>query len=168
MMRAYLISALALLAAACQREPDPAQKAAEDAKAVAMVEAAQDQHGPPRPLSPQPITGQDIEKNRLFGAGCAFAPEGWGDPVLLTRPKAAAMNLDRRLATLASDPGGQQFPLGTWEHYVGKGLSLRLEKAAGDGAVPDEEALRWPAKLTVRDEYDRIVYIAAGTLTCRG
>src|SRR5687768_2584298 len=115
---------LALAVSACEPEPTPAEKAADDARAVAMVEAAQDRHPPPQPLAPQPLTRADIERFKLFGAGCGFEPEGRSEPVLLIRAQQAVMKLDQRPTTFASDPGGAQLPLGTWEHYVGKGLSL--------------------------------------------
>ena len=167
MWRHWLL-ALVLLASACGPELSPAQKAAEDAKAVAMVEAAQDRHPPLRPLAPQPLTAQDIERGQLFGAGCGFEPAGGTQPILLARAKRAVMKLEQRPTSFASDPGGVQLPLGTWEHYVGKGLSLRIAKAEGNGLGGGDEAMQWPARLTVRDQYDRIVYVGEGTLRCGG
>jgi hypothetical protein len=156
----------ALVLAACQREPTPAEKAAADAHDIAMVEAAQDRNPPIQPLSPQPITPAELDDLELTGTRCAFEPRGSREPVLLAFENQAAMLIDGKPATFAGDSAGPTGPVGTWQHYVGKALSLRLVKGEGDGVEAGSDALEWPAQLTVRDEYDRIVYTRPGNLRC--
>ncbi len=163
---AAIAASSALLTAACGQEPTAAEKAAADNRAVAMVEAAQNRHPPIQPLGPQAFSPREIEEQNLTASGCAFEGEGETQPIVLLRPQRALMKLAERPAVFASDPGGPQGPLGTWEHYVGKGLSMRVEKAAGDGITAGQDALQWPARLTVRDEFDRIVFTTSGLLRC--
>jgi hypothetical protein len=160
-----LLIVIAFGASGCQRKLTPAEQAAADDRAVSMVVAAQEQHGPIKPLAPQAITVAEIEQQHMPG-GCRFERAGEIQPIVLTGPKRAVMKLADRPAVFASDPGGPQGPLGTWEHYVGKGLSMRIERAAGDGLSPGQDVLQWSAKLTLRDEYDRIAFVASGTLRC--
>jgi hypothetical protein len=156
----------ALLLAACQREPTAAEQAAADAHDIAMVEAAQDRNPPIQPLSPQPITSTELNERELTGARCAFEPRGSREPVLLAFESKAVMLIDGSPSSFAGDSAGPPGPVGTWQHYVGKALSLRLVKGGGDGVEAGSDALEWPAELTVRDEYDRIVYTRQGLLRC--
>lgn len=157
---------LCLFAAACEPAPTPAEKAAADARDIAMVEAAQERHPPLQPLAPQPITAANLERLGLLGKSCGFVPEGQRDPVMLAFENRAALLLGGAPTMLASDAGGPAGPLGTWQHYIGKAISLRITRAAGDGVEPGSEALEWPGVLTVRDEFDRIVYTRPGNLRC--
>jgi hypothetical protein len=163
---ASLVTGAALLAGGCGKEPTAAEKKAADDRAVAMVEAAQDRHPPIQPLAPQAFTPKEIEEQGLAASGCTLERPGETQPIALLRPQRALMKLAGRPMVFASDPGGPQGPLGTWEHYVGKGLSMRLEREPGDGIRAGRDALQWPARLTVRDEFDRIVYVTSGLLRC--
>ncbi|MFT4027326.1 MAG: hypothetical protein QM676_11065 [Novosphingobium sp.] len=163
MRRLLLLAVLAL--AACDK-PTPAEKAADDARDIAMVEAAQHNYGPPVALDPSPITLADRERARLIGAGCSFEAEGQSDPVLIAQPKHAVMKLGRELTAFASDNGSTQLPLGTWAHYVGKEGSLRINKAAGEGGLGGQGGVEWQATLTVTDQHDRTVYSSPGRLRC--
>lgn len=161
--------ALALLAMAggCDRKA-PAEEAAENARAVEMVEAAQRRKPPPVPLRPEPITSADLQANGLSGAGCAFYPEGAAatDPVLHTDATRAVLKVDGALIQLASDNGSGELPYATREHYVGKAFDLRLAKDPGEGVPAGEEAMRWAGSVTVRDSYQRPVYAVRGSLEC--
>ena len=153
---------LLLLLAACSPEKSAAEKRAEDDRAIAQVNAAQQFKPPPKPIEPQPILFGDIQKYDLFGAGCAFAPGDSMGAVLLTRDKVAYLLLDGRPVRFASDPGSTKLPLGTFSRYVGKerALSLtRTDDAAG-------EATRWAGHLVVTDPYDQVVYEADGRVQC--
>lgn len=160
-----LLPLFVLLAlAACEKPPTAAERAADDAKAVAMVEAANRRYAPPQALAPQPIKTADLQKHALLDAGCAFVTED-RDPVLLLRPKRAFMKLGRELTSYASDPGSAELPLGTWTHYVGKAGSLRIAKTGeADGTAQNQ--LAWRATVTATDDHDRIVYTSSGTLRC--
>jgi hypothetical protein len=166
-MKRYLfLLTVALAMAACDHGPTPAEKAAADARDIAMVEAAQERHPPIQPISPEPITVSELEKLDLLAANCGFVPAGARDPVVLATPKQAVMLVDGQPQTLAGDSAGPAGPVGTWQRYVGKARSLRIAKAGGDGVEPGADALEWPATLTVRDEFDRIVFTRNGKLRC--
>ncbi len=151
-----------LLLAACTPEKSAAAKRAEDDRAIAQVNAAQEIKPPPTPIEPQPILFGDIQKYDLFGAGCAFAPGGSMGAVLLTREKVAYLLLDGRPVRFASDPGSTKLPLGTFSRYVGKERALSLTRT--DGAAG--EATRWAGHLVVTDPYDQVVYEADGQVQC--
>ena len=93
---------LALALTACVDEPTAAEKKAADDRAIAQVEAVQKQKPPPQMLEPQPILFGDIQRYNLFGAGCAFAPEGSMGAVFLTRVKVAYVKLEDRIIRSAS------------------------------------------------------------------
>ena len=107
-----------------------------------------------------------IKEHDLLGTSCGFVPAGAADPVLLATAEQAVMLIDRQPQVLAGDSAGPAGPVGTWQHYVGKALSLRIAKAGGDGVEPGSDALEWPGTLTIRDEFDRIVFTRAGKLRC--
>lgn len=165
-MRISLTLIAAVLAlCGCKEKPSPAQQAAEDAKAIAQVEAANRSFAPPQPFVPLPISPADLQRGGLLDAGCSFEAEGQSDPILILRAKRAAMKLSRNLITFASDPGSKALPLGTWTHYVGKAGSLRIE-AEGVGDPTAQNRIEWAARLTATDAHDRIVYTTAGKLRC--
>ena len=159
-----LLLALGLLAllAACAPQKTAAEKRAEDDRAIAQVNAAQEIKPPPKPIDPQAILFGDIQKFDLFGAGCAFAPGGSMGAVLLTRDKVAYLLLNGRPVRFASDPGSTKLPLGTFSRYVGKELALSLTRT-GDEAG---EATRWAGHVVVTDPYDQVVYQADGQVQC--
>lgn len=151
---------LALLAA-CAPEQTPAEKRAADERAIAQVNAAQNSKPPPQMIAPKPILFADIQKYNLFGAGCAFAPEGSMGAVLLTRPKVAYLMIDDRPVRFASDPGSTKLPLDTVSRYVGKEMALSLTRG-GEGG----EKTRWSGHLVVTDPFDQVIYEADGQVQC--
>ena len=164
-MRWAMILLLPAVLAACDKRLTPAERAAEDAKDIAQVEAANRSFAPPQPFVPLPIAPAELQRAGLLDAGCSFEAEGQSDPVLVLRPKRAAMKLGRNLITFASDPGSKALPLGTWTHYVGKAGSLRIE-AEGAADPAGQNRVEWGARLTATDQHDRIVYTNAGKLRC--
>ena len=148
--------------AACSPQKSAAEKRAEDDRAIAQVNAAQEIKPPPKPIDPQPILFGEIQKFNLFGAGCAFAPGDSMGAVLLTRDKVAYVLLNGRPVRFASDPGSTKLPLGTFSRYVGKVMALSLTRPD----VEAGEATRWPAHLVVTDPYDQVVYQADGQVQC--
>lgn len=164
-MKHFSIIVPLFLLTACGQPLTPAEKAADDAHEVAMVEAANRRYAPPQALDPQPITPADLQRHGLLGAGCTFEAEGQGDPVLVARQKRAVMKLGKELTIFASDPGSSPLPLGTWTHYVGKAGSLRIAaEGAGDPAA--QNRVEWAARLDVTDDHDRPVFISTGKLRC--
>lgn len=172
-MRQAMVTAMVLCAGlltACEQHKSPAQQAAEDARAVAMVEAAQNVKPPPVPLEPQPITAADIEHNRIYGAGCALVPVSMpgGDPVIMANDRRALVKLGGKFVTFAADPGSPVLAVGARSHYVGKAQSLRLARGAGDGTQLGQDGMRWDGRVEIRDANERTVWSSAGALTCGG
>ena len=165
---AFLLIGLCLLSACSGKTKDPVLQAREDAKAIAMVEAAQDAKPPPAPLYPEAITSADIEANQFYGAGCNLIPAGQpgGNPVLIANGNRAVLKVGGKFVSFAADPGSALLAMGTRSHYVGKAQSLILERGTGDGTKLGEEASRWDASVSVRDAYGQMVYSAGGELVC--
>lgn len=157
-----------LTLAACQPSETPAERARKDARAVAMVEAAQRQVPPPSPLDPEPITPGDIESGHLEPA-CRFVSAGRtdGNPVMLVNDRRALIKSEARFIALAADSGSPSIGPELKAHYVGKAQSLVLERGPGTGTHPGEDGMRWPAKVSVRDAWDQLVYAGTGELSCR-
>lgn len=152
-----------LLLAGCN-QLSPEEKAAQDARDIAVVKAANDQPPPLVPVSPQPILFPDIRKASLYGPGCAFVAEGGGlGAIVMTQEKRAAIKLSDELVILASDPGSTKMPQGTWSHYVGKKRSLTLTRL-DSGKNADAE---WRGKLVITDAGDRVVFEAEGLVQCK-
>jgi hypothetical protein len=147
--------------AACAPEQTAAEKRAEDERAIAQVNAAQAVKPPPKMIAPQPILFADMQKFKLFGPGCAFAPGGSMGAVLLTRAKVAYLLIAGRPVRLASDPGSTELPLDTVSRYVGKDMALSLTRSGETG-----EGIRWPAHLVVTDPFDQVIYEADGQVQC--
>jgi hypothetical protein len=158
-----LVRALGLLAllAACGHQQTAAEKRAEEDRAIAQVNAAQNSKPPPKPITPQPILFGDIQKYNLFGPGCAFAPGGSMGAVLLTRAKVAYIKLQDHPVRFASDPGSTKLPLDTVSRYIGKELELSLTRANESG-----DDTRWAGHLVVTDPFDQVVYQADGQVQC--
>ena len=156
------VVSILLLAAGCN-QLSPEEKAANEARDIAAVKAANDQLPPLKPLSPQAILFPDIRKANLYGPGCAFVAKGGGlGAIAMTQEKRAAIKLADELVILASDPGSTEMPFGTWSHYVGKRHSLTLTRL--DAAQTDPE---WRGKLVITDTGDRVVFEAEGLVQCK-
>ena len=164
---AGLLAGLALLGA-CTPHKSAAEQAAEDARAVAMVEAAQNVKPPPIPLDPQPITAADIESNRLYGTGCTLVPAGMagGDPLVMAGPDRALIKLGGKFITFAADPGSARLAPAARVHYVGKAQSLDLVRAAATGTPLGQDGARWDGRVELRDAQGRVIWSSAGVLTC--
>jgi len=161
------IFVLALLSA-CEGPKSPAQQAAEDARAVAMVEAAQNVKPPPVPVEPQPITAADIEQNHLYGSGCTFVPaeQPGGNPLVMADANRAVVKLAGKFVTFAADPGSAALARGARVHYVGKAQSLDLVRAAAAPVPLGREGLRWDGRVMLRDATAQVIWSGAGVLTC--
>lgn len=147
--------ALALLAPACGGVT-PQEKAVDDARAVAHVEAVQTIKPPIQPLRPEPVSPAVRRIFNLGEAGCEFRsdPRQGAQPVLVAGTIKAVMRIDREPAIFAADSGSPELESGVREKYVGRTHWAQLARA--------------PASLTIRDRFERIVYRAAGTLRCGG
>ena len=158
---------LLVLLAACNSAPEetPAQKNAREEAKIAAVEQAQEI--PPMPIQLEPIGYPDIEKHDLFGASCAFAPEGGGiGALVLAMEGGAYVKTDGKITRLAPDAGSPELPLGARGRYTGKQYSLVFDLAEGEGKQEGIETVNYPARLVVGNERDQIVYQANGIAQC--
>lgn len=141
---------------ACHAKPDPVQQASEDARAVAMVEAAQTAKPPVVALAPEPIAPGELAGHRLAGPSCQLfdAAGKTGSPMLVADHHRAMLKLDGLLFDYAADSGGAQLSPQLSEHDVGKSHALWLERGSGlDG-------------ITIRDAWDQIVFTTRGKWVC--
>jgi hypothetical protein len=170
MTRGKALIVLALLVAACGSEPSPEEKARSDAAAVATVQAAQDRHPPMQPITPEPITFEDIEQHGLFGAGCSFLPDGTqvDRPVVLTLPQKGVFKLGGKLMVLAANSGSAELPYGSRAKYAGRTHALRLAEEGGDDAPSSGKMGRWRGSVIFTDQFERPVFTAKGTFDCGG
>lgn len=159
---------LALVIPACSGEPsreEQAAKAREDAAAVASVEAAQTL--PLVPIAPAAITFSDIERNDLFGAGCAFAPEGAPSDILaLAQGGAGYLKIDGRIERFAPDAGSKELPYLARARYTSTQRTFELTYNGSEGRQTGPETIDYPGSLVVRDESDRVAYQQRGTVQC--
>jgi hypothetical protein len=172
-MRGFAVLATLMMPAlliSCEKTQADGDRTAEDARAIAMVEAAQDVKAPPVPIEPQPITAADIEANRLYGAGCTLVPSSQpgGDPLVVADERRALVKIGGRIITFAADIGSEPLMLGVRTHYVGKAQSLHLQRAKGDGNRLGEDSVRWDGTLTMRDANEQLVYTSTGEIVCGG
>lgn len=171
-MRGHLLIPLLLLSA-CKEDTSPtAQEAARDARDIAMVEAAQAMAPAPRPISPEPITAADMERNNLLGMTCAFMPQagagqtGAGQAIALFSPDQAWIRLERRLRRFAADKGSAILPPEIRSRYDGRAFSLRIEKLAEEGHAEGPETRLWPGAIAIADSHGQTVYRVNGTVRC--
>lgn len=163
---ALVLTGLSLLAACGEPELSPQEQERRDAAAVAEVEAAQTP--PAMPIDPQAISFADIERENLFGAGCAFLTgAGGGDPIVLTQRGEGYMKLDGAIVRFAADPGSDDLPLGTRRKYTGGEYAFEVIMDPGSGSQSGMETVDYPgSRLTVRDGRSRTVFQADGLVQC--
>ena len=155
----------ACLLAACGSGMTAEEQAAADERAIAAVEAHQ---APPvLAVVPEKILYPDIEKNDLFGTSCAFAPEGGGlGAIALAMEDEGYLKLDGEIVRLAADKGSGDLPMGAHRKYDGKANSFRRELDEPAGRQDGIETINYPARLTILDASDRVVYEASGISQC--
>lgn len=160
------VLALALLGAGCT--PDPASQAREDAAAVAAVNAAQNRIPPLKELGPGRLTSEDLSRMDDNGTSCAFylGTERQNRALMVARPSYGWIKIDSELIRLISDSGSEAGPLGTRTRYTGKDVTVRIEPRSGSPATSHEPRQIFPAKLIVRDRWDRVVFATAGEQRC--
>jgi hypothetical protein len=144
-----------LLAGGCHRLTREEQ-AAQDARDVARVEAAQDIHPPLQPLRPQPLPATVRRVFNLTEAGCDFVPGegGRAAPVLVAGRYKAVLGIADKPIVLAADSGSAELASGARAKYAGR--------------THWAELTRDPGSLIIHDRWDRVVYFARGTLACHG
>ena len=160
--RNIALAALALLAA-CQRTT-PAEKAAQDARDVAQVEAVQKLQPPAQPIVPEPMNAASRAMFNLAEAGCDFLPavRQSDDPVFIAGQVKALLLVRGQPVILAVDSGSPALGFGVHERFTGRENWAQLTKGPASAS-----SARAPGSLTIRDRFERIVYFSAGELTCR-
>ena len=155
-----------LLVAGCWYDDQPTSRKMNDERAVAMVEAAQTQLPPRRTLQPQPLPSEMSHVPGTPGAGCAFSlGENPKDPIFRAGPTRGQVKIEGALVGLSSDSGSLEVTPGLRQQYDGKKISLEVARDAND-TTNIARGTRWPAKITIRDEYERPVYFGVGTMNC--
>lgn len=143
-------------------EKTPAQKAADDARDVAMVERMSKE--PFRPIIPKPVTSIDVARYGLDRPGCAFRKGGTGDPLFVGDSVEGFMRIGGDLKRYAAKKESAQLPGKARTTYVGLAswIDLVRQPDAGTGSGQD----RWPARLIIHDAQERVAFMADGTVTC--
>lgn len=133
--------------------------AAEDARAIAAVEAAQLRLPPVDFVTLQPIAEND-------GQPCAFNfSVSARPPVFRFGPDAGRIVIDGNVKSFAADHGSVEIYPGVRQEFDGKEFSLQLQHDVDD-ADNRGNAQRWPAKLTIKDRHERLVLLGMGVVTC--
>lgn len=157
---------MGLLVAGCDYFDEPANRKISDARAVAMVEAAQKRLPPRQAVVPQPLPPHVRQLAGSQGAGCAFSMSAYdAGPIFLAGPNRGEMKLGGALVVLAADRGSVEVSPGLRQQYDGKQMSVQIARNAND-TTNVAKGQRWPAKLTIRDKYDRPVYFGVGMMAC--
>lgn len=165
MAKLFATLSLALLIAACDSGVTPQEQSAADARDIAAVEASQT--APAIPVDPQPIGYPDMEKHGIYGASCAFAPEGGGlGAVAISMADVGYMKINGTMLRFAPDVGSDEQQLGTRVKYDGRKYSYSLRIDESRSARSGYETTSYKAELLVRDSADRQVYKASGSAQC--
>jgi hypothetical protein len=156
-----------LLLAGCGREVTPEEQALQDERDIAQVEKANDAMGPLKPITPEPILYQDIERYDLFGEACNYAPGTSLGARVVAREADAFMKIDGEIVRFAADPGSRELPQRTRSLYAARSYSLRLQ-LDGEGEQSAEGTLDYEGSVTVFDSHGRVIYEGTGIAQCRG
>ncbi|KRA83385.1 hypothetical protein ASD76_04850 [Altererythrobacter sp. Root672] len=156
-----------MLLAGCGSSSTPEEQALEDARDVAMVEAANKSEPPLQLVTPEPILLPDLERYDLYGAACNYAPGTSLGTRVVAREADAFVKIDGEVQRFAADPGSRELPLGTRTLYNGKEFSLQLE-IKGEGEATADGKENYEGTVTLRDPHGRPVYEGTGLAQCGG
>ncbi len=164
-MRGAIFMAAALLAGCGEAEKSPQQRAIDDEKAIAEVEAAQTP--PPDVVTPQRITDEERARYKLSDNGCAFAvnnPELGAQAIL--QMNVGYMKFEGAMERFAPDAGAGDGPAGTSTKYDGgrHGLIVAFDTAQTSKGAGSSVSV--PTRITLQDGRRRTVYVAEGTSLC--
>jgi hypothetical protein len=163
MMRTQVTVLAALIAlAGCNRE-SPAEKAADDARDVAMVERMSKE--PFKPIVPGVITKVDIDRYGLDKPGCTFSKGTSTDPLFIATRDEGFMRLADDLKRFSARSLSADLPGGARTTYVGLSSWVDIVRQPDAGTSSDQET--WPARLIIHDSRDRVAFMADGTMRCR-
>lgn len=157
------VGALAL--ASCGDEKSSRNQAEQDARDIALIKKVN--RGVAMPIVPEAILYPEIEKNEIYGANCAFAPENGGvGAIAIAMTDDGFMKIDERLVRFAADGGSLQLPSGARSRYSGREYSFELTLDTEDGKRIAAEATTYPGQLTVRASNGDTVYEKVGEIQC--
>lgn len=123
--------------------------------------------GGPEAIELEGIRYPDIEKNNLYGAGCAFTPDGGGlAPVVLAMRDGGYLKINGEIERFAPDAGSAEQPYNARSKYDSLERSFELSVNENDAAQSGYETVNYPAKLIVKDSMGRVVFNAAGIAQC--
>ena len=160
----WILLALPLVLAGCN---EPSAEEVEEARRKAVEEVVANQKPPPEMIELQPFRYPEIERFDLFGAGCAFAPDGKGlGAVALAKADKGYLLEDGELQILAADMGSGEKPFMSRAKYDGRKYSFTLDFDEEDGRQSGYETVDYRGTLTVRDGSDNAVYSADGIIQC--
>lgn len=163
MRRLLFVGALAL--ASCGEETSSQNQAEQDARDIALIKKVN--RGVAMPIDPQPILYPEIEKNEIYGASCAFAPDGGGvGAIAIAMADDGYMKIDGKLVRFAADGGSTALPSGARSKYSGRKYAFELTLGGGEGRRAAAEATIYDGQLTVRASNGDTVYEQTGEIQC--
>lgn len=161
MLRTIIVVAGVSCLCACGPD-DPARKAADDARDVAMVKRMSKE--PFNPIIPKPITRIDIERYGLDKPGCAFTKDGAAVPVFIANADEGFMHIDADLKRFAAKTQSAELPGGARATYVG--LASWVDLISLPDTVGGGDPNAFPARLILHDAQERVAFMADGQLAC--
>jgi hypothetical protein len=169
-----------LMVAGCGDEPSSGERAASDARDIAMVEEANEVMPPVKQITPEPILLPDIERFDLLGEACNYAPGTSLGTRVIAREADAFAKIEGDIVRFAADPGSRELPMHTRTLYNGREYSLRLQiegvtpqerevdAVSGAAAQPQAGGTNYEGTVQLRDQYGRLVYEGTGLAQCKG
>ncbi len=152
---------LLTLLSACHKETRE-QKAADDARDVAMVE--QMSREPFVPIVPKPITNVDRARFGLDHRGCMFTAKGDKAPIFVAGPDEGFMDIDGNLGRYAAKVSSAELPGHAHSAYVG--LDNWVDIVRQPDAGTNGTDVHWPARLMVHDAQERVAFMIDGMMNC--
>jgi len=142
------------------------EKRADDARDVAMVERMS--QAPFKPIRPQPLTADDIDRYDLGRSGCMFRPgnDGKAPALFVAQEDQGYVKIDGKLQPLAVKSGSAELPSGAHSTYIGLNTWIELVAQAGAGAETPGGGGAWPSRLVIHDSDERVAFNSLGQVSC--
>ena len=153
--------AVLLLLAGCGRGGEPANGAAASTNQIERLSTPKvEEPDPTATARLQPMTAADLTSEGLTGAGCFFTRD---ERLLLAAVGSdAIIRIGSALRHLVpSAPVG-----GTGGFFEDRQIGVSVGRTGEQGTLAGEEAMSWPARLTVTNRRTRAETRLAGTWTC--
>ena len=148
-VQAVLLSSL-FLAGCSEADAPPEQQAAAD-----------------QAIEPEAIRYPDIEKHQIYGAACAFVPDGGGlGAIAIAMADFGYMKFDGEVVRFDPIKATPSLPLGGREQYISEDYGFALELDQGEGEQSGYETRNFPAVLTVTVSDGSVGYQARGLAQC--